>query len=123
MNERTRGILHLIAKGLLSLMMLGSAGMYFAQHQQVAEIFTNLGYPSYLIYPLAFAKILGVLAIWLPSIPSWLRQWAYAGFFYDLALAIMAHLMTHDGEQFPAIMGMVLLITILMTQPKETSVQ
>ena len=44
-------IIFWIVTGLLSLMMLGSAGMYIFNHASVATIFQSLGYPTYIIYP------------------------------------------------------------------------
>lgn len=86
-----------ISTGLLSLMMLGSAGMYFFNTPDVVEIFTRLGYPTYIIYPLAVAKILGIIAIW-SNYSRILKEWAYAGFFFDFILALSGHLNAGDGE-------------------------
>lgn len=71
-------------------MMLGSAGMYLINHSMVADLFKQLGYPSYLVYPLAIAKVLGVIAV-LTKKSRILKEWAYAGFFFDLLLAAAAH--------------------------------
>ena len=99
-----------ISTGLLSVLMLMSAGMYLFNHAAVSKTFTTLGYPTYIIYPLAIAKILGLIAIWT----NWskpLKEWAYAGFFFDFVLAFSAHLMFGDGEYAPAIIAIVLLFT------------
>ena len=40
-----------------------------------------------------------------------LKEWAYAGFFFDFILAFFAHVMSGDGEQTAALIAMVLLIT------------
>lgn len=57
-----------------------SAILYFTRYEIVKGFFQALGYPVYLIYPLAIAKVLGVIAI----VSKWsvlLKEWAYAGFF------------------------------------------
>ena len=95
--------------GLLTLLMLFSAGMYVFNNEAVSEMFTNFGYPTYIIYPLAVAKLLGVFAIWNPKFNT-LKEWAYAGFFFDFVLAFFAHKMINDGEEFGAILALVLLI-------------
>lgn len=105
---KTKKIIYRIATGLLCLMMLGAAGMYIFNHQSVAEIFQKLGYPTYIIYPLAIAKILGVMAI-LTKISKPLKEWAYAGFFFDFVLALSAHLSVGDGEFAPALVALTLL--------------
>jgi hypothetical protein len=95
--------------GVLAGMMIASAGMYVFAHDQVAATFESLGYPTYLIYPLAVAKLLGVLAI-LTKKSGTLKDLAYAGFFYDFLLAGSAHLNAGDGEFVPALAALVLLI-------------
>jgi DoxX-like family len=105
---KTNKIIYWIATGLLCLMMLGSAGMYIFNHQAVAEIFTKLGYPTYIVYPLAVAKILGVIAI-LTKQSKTLKEWAYAGFFFDFLLALSAHINAGDGEFIPATAAIILL--------------
>lgn len=117
-------IAHWISTGLLTVMMLMSAGMYFFNHADIEAAFTALGYPTYLIIPLAVAKLLGLLAIWTPLARS-LTEWAYAGFFFDFVLAAAAHYMVDDGEQWPAVAALVLLCVSYVTrsaraQPKPT---
>ena len=102
-------IIYYVATGLLTVMLLMSVGMYLFNNAMVSELFTSLGYPSYIIYPLAAAKLLGLFAIWNPSFKA-LKEWAYAGFFFDFVLAIFAHYMVGDGEQMGAIIAMVLLL-------------
>jgi hypothetical protein len=100
-------IIYYVTTGLLSAMMLMSAGMYFFNHGPIVEAFTSLGYPTYLIYPLATAKLLGLAAIWSGFSPL-LRNLAYAGFFYDFLLAAGAHLAS-DGQVGMAIGALVVL--------------
>jgi len=99
-----------ISTGLLSALMLMSAGMYIFNHAEVSQAFSNLGYPTYIIYPLAIAKILGLIAIWTDQSKA-LKEWAYAGFFFDFVLAFFAHVMVNDGEFAPAIVAILLLFT------------
>lgn len=101
-------IIYWIATGLLCLMMLFSAGMYFFNHEEVVQVFATLGYPAYIVYPLAIAKILGLLAI-LTKRSQVLKEWAYAGFFFDFVLALAAHLQAGDGEFGGAAVAIVLL--------------
>ena len=42
-----------------------------------------MGYPAYLIPFLGWAKLLGVVAILVPGFPR-IKEWAYAGLFFDL---------------------------------------
>ena len=100
-------IIYYIATGLLTLLLLFSAGMYFFNHEEVKGMFTGFGYPTYIIYPYAVAKLLALVAIWNPNFKI-LKEWAYAGLFFAF---ILAHVMISDGEQMGAVIAMVLLIT------------
>ncbi|SEB40272.1 DoxX-like family protein [Tenacibaculum sp. MAR_2009_124] len=106
---KTNKIIFYVTTGLLSLMMLMSAGMYLFNNTEISGMFENFGYPTYIIYPYAFAKVLGIVALWFFRGKA-LNEWAYAGFFFAFILAIFAHVMIGDGEQFGAIIALVLLI-------------
>ena len=93
---------------LLSILLLFSAYMYFFNHEEVEIAFELLGYPTYLIYPMGFLKILAVIAI-ISSKSRFLKNLAYAGVFYNLLLAFIAHLSQSDGAGFLAFLGLLLL--------------
>ena len=95
---------------LLSLLLLFSSSMYLFNHADVVLAFEDLGYPSYLIYPLAIAKILAVTAI-VSNKVKFLKQLAYAGIFFNLLLAFLAHAVTGDGAGLLALLGLFLLGT------------
>lgn len=103
-------IIFYVATGLLTVMMLMSAGMYVFNNVEIQKLFVSFGYPTYIIYPLAVAKVLGLVAIWTPSFKA-LKEWAYAGFFFNFVLAFFAHYMIGDGEQLGAVMALVLLVS------------
>jgi DoxX-like family len=65
---------------------------------QVAEMFAHLGFPAYFRVALAWAKFLGVLLLLAP-VPARLKEWAYAGFAFNLASAVIAHLAVGDGPE------------------------
>lgn len=101
-------VIYWVATALLSLFMLMSIGMYFFKNDMVSETFAKLGYPTYIIYPLAVAKLLALIAI-LTKKSKTLKEWAYAGLFFDFVLAFFAHFMAKDGGYIPAIVAVVLL--------------
>lgn len=49
----------------------------------VKMISNDLGYPKYIIPFLGVAKLLGVTAILIPGLNR-IKEWAYAGLFFDL---------------------------------------
>ena len=50
-----------------------------------------LGYPDYFAYALIVAKVLGVIAISIPTLPPKLVEWAYAGLSFNLIFAFISH--------------------------------
>lgn len=117
MSTKTNRIIYWASIGLLSVLILMSAGMYIFNNAMVSETFVKLGYPSYIIYPLAVAKILGLIAIWTKK-SNILKEWAYAGFFFDFVLALGAHIAINDGEHFGALIAMVLLLVSYIFEKK-----
>ncbi len=109
MTNKTNKIIYLISTGLLTALMLMSVGMYIFNYEMISATFTKLGFPTFIIYPLAAAKILGLIAIWTKK-SNTLKEWAYAGFFFDFVLAAAAHININDGEYLPALVAIVLLL-------------
>ena len=83
-----------ISTGLLSLMMVGSAYMYFTS-PDIAASFENLGFPGYFRIELGIAKLLGVVALLAPT-PRFLKEWAYFGFIVSFVSAFIAHTAVGD---------------------------
>jgi hypothetical protein len=65
---------------------------------QVAGAFAHLGFPDYFRVELSWAKLAGVVLLLTPA-PARLKEWAYAGFAFDLVSALIAHLAVGDGPQ------------------------
>jgi uncharacterized membrane protein YphA (DoxX/SURF4 family) len=57
---------------------------------------SHLGYPGYFSTILGAWKLLGAIAIVAPGYPR-LKEWAYAGFFFDLTSAAISHAFVGDG--------------------------
>ena len=70
---------------ILVAMPIGSGGVgQLAQfHANPHSVVPVLGYPMYFFAILGFWKILGAIAILVPRYPR-LKEWAYAGIFFDL---------------------------------------
>jgi len=72
----------------------------------------SLGYPIYILHFLGLAKLLGVAAI-LYGKQHRLKEWAYAGFTFDLLGAVYSHVMS--GQLKEAAAPLVLTIICLLT--------
>ncbi|MFT6065612.1 MAG: hypothetical protein ACJAYY_000789 [Paraglaciecola sp.] len=114
---KTTKIIYYATTGLLTLLLLFSVSQYFFNHEIIKEAFTNFGYPTYIIYPYAIIKLLGLITLWFVSNKS-LKEWAYSGFFFAFILAFFAHYMVGDGEQIGALLATILLFSSYFTWKK-----
>ena len=107
---KTQKIVYWIVTGLLSLMFLGSATMYFVNNADVTAVFESLGFPTWIIYPLAICKIAAVAVI-LSNKGGIVKEWVYAGLFFNTVLAFFAHFMIGDGDEMGALIAMILVLS------------
>lgn len=110
-------IAHWIFTGLLSVLLVMGASMYIFDHETAVESFGKLGFPEWLIYPMAIAKFLAVLTL-LTKFNKKLVEWAYAGIFFNLLLAVGAHVAVADGEFPGALVGLIFLLASYFTWNK-----
>jgi hypothetical protein len=76
-------IMYWIFTGLFAALMLFSAVPDALVVPDAITFMVKLGYPVYIIRFLGVAKILGVIVVLIPGFPR-LKEWAYAGLFFDL---------------------------------------
>jgi hypothetical protein len=98
-----------IVLGLFSVLILLTVYNFIFNYEDTSYSFAKLGISTIIIYPLAVLKVLGLIAIWSRISPM-LIEWAYAGFFFDIALALMLHYSIGDGQWFMAVIALILLI-------------
>lgn len=105
-------ITYWIATVWLALGMLSTGAVQLLkakEGQGGLDMITHLGYPAYLLTLLGIGKILGVTAILIPKFP-FLKEWAYAGFFFMMVGAIFSH--TVSGDHFSEIIPSLLLLVL-----------
>lgn len=87
-------------EGLLTLL---------TSHTEVAkEGIAHLGYPDYFRVMLMPFKVLGALALILPSVKGRYKEWAYAGFGIDFICAAISHGVV-DGINFQTFFPLIFL--------------
>lgn len=79
----------------LLLMLTGGLRLLAGAALNVEGI-THLGYPEYLCKILGTAKLLGVIAILVGRLGT-LKEWAYAGFTFNLLGATASHAFSGDS--------------------------
>lgn len=63
--------------------MLFSAIPDIMMSPEAMAMITGLGYPRYFVPFIGVAKLIGVIAILIPGLNR-IKEWAYAGLFFDL---------------------------------------
>jgi hypothetical protein len=88
MQTKTINILYWASTLLFAgLMIFSSVGGIGPGEQAIEFLHKGLGYPVYFIQFISVAKLLGSIAILIPGLKK-IKEWAYAGLFFDLAGAI-----------------------------------
>jgi hypothetical protein len=72
-----------------------SASQMLIEAPRMTQTITELGYPVYFMKILAVAKLLGIAAILYGGFPV-LKEWAYAGFTFDVLGAFFSHVSSGD---------------------------
>ncbi|MEM9412887.1 MAG: DoxX family protein [Planctomycetota bacterium] len=102
-------IAYWITTGLFCLAMAGSGVANLAGVEQLKESIVSLGYPTYLMTILGTAKLAGVVALLLPKLAT-LKEWAYAGFTFDLLGASASHAFAGHAAPEVAVPAVILSI-------------
>lgn len=80
-----------VSTGLMLVWLVGMGAACLLHSSFAVDAITQLGYPRYFLTLLGFAKLLELAAKVLP-VGRTLREWAYAGVFFELAAAVFSYL-------------------------------
>ncbi|HXS35629.1 MAG TPA: DoxX family protein [Flavipsychrobacter sp.] len=103
-----RSISYWITTALLALVVMSGAIAELGHLGGTLETVILLGYPTYFLSILGSWKILGGIAILVPGFPR-LKEWAYAGIFFEMTGAALSHAACHDY----GVNGMHIIVTLL----------
>ena len=87
-----RKLIYVTSTAILVVELMAGAFMDLARLPYVVEDVRSLGYPVYVLYIVGVWKVLAVAALLLPRFPR-LREWAYAGVFFEMFGAVESHLL------------------------------
>ena len=109
MTTKTNNIVYWISTIVFSaLMIFSAAGGLQPSQQSIQIIHDGLGYPIYFIQFISVAKLIGVIIILIPG-SGRIKDWAYAGLFFDLAGAVYSGIAA-SGKFDPLILTMLIWI-------------
>ena len=109
MTAKTTNILYWTFTILFALLMIfASVGGIQPSQQAIELIHDSLGYPIYFIRFISVVKLIGVVAILIPKFNR-IKEWAYAGLFFDLSAAIYSSIAS-SGKFDPLLITMLIWI-------------
>ena len=81
------------------------------------EGISHLGYPDYFRVLLTCFKVAGALVLILPMLKGRIKEWAYAGFTFNLISALVSHLavdgVTNGQSYFPLVIMAILAVSYI----------
>jgi DoxX-like family len=89
MTMKTKSIAYWTTTVLLAFFMCGGVAQIMQFRAHPRGVVPELGYPMYFFLILGVWKVLGAIAILVPGFPR-LKEWAYAGIFFDLTGAAVS---------------------------------
>ncbi len=94
--SRTRLISYWVCTLFLAVNALWAGVTDILHAPPLFEVLLRLGYPPHFATLLGAWKVLGAVALLAPRRPL-LKEWAYAGMFFDFSAAVVAHGAAGDG--------------------------
>ena len=93
----------------LALGMTSTGIIQLLRTEEEVNLVIRLGYPVYFLTIIGTWKILGVIALLIPKFPL-LKEWAYAGFFFNMSGALISHIAAGNSldEIIPSLLLLIL---------------
>lgn len=104
-------LLYWVPTGLLAALFTMSGVFNVTRQPNVMESLAHVGFPAWMATLLGVYKLLAAAALIFGARWPRLQEWAFAGLFFDLSGAIVAHVMVSDGVAGSAPAGILLVLT------------
>ena len=104
-------LVYWIPTGLLAALFTMSGLFNVTRQPNVLGSLSHLGYPAYLATLLGVYKLLAAVTLLSGARFPRLREWAFAGLYFDLSGAVISHLAAGDGFAGAAPAGVLLGLT------------
>jgi len=116
-------IVYWLTTAVMFYFMLFAIVNYHTKHEVMAGFFKAFGYPTYIVYPLAYLKLTALIVIATNYFNN-LKEIAYGGYFLNTCLALVAHLKaghepTHVYILIPCIIISYVLSNKVRGRPKK----
>ena len=91
MIKANKTVVYYFIIGISGILFLISGFFEITKNPATYPKTLSMGYPPYFITTLGVAKIIGVIALWLPYYKR-LKEWVFAGFTFDVIFAFISGL-------------------------------
>ncbi len=108
---KTIKIIYWTSTILFAGFMAMSAIPNILSEKEAVKFITDLGYPEYFIPFIGVAKLLGSIAILIPGLKK-VKEWAYAGLFFDLIAATYSLIVINGFKPDMLVMGLIFAVGI-----------
>ena len=102
---------------LMAVLVITSIYLNILKFDDVAKFYERLSIPDWVIYPSAIIKIIALIAIFTRK-SGMLKEWAYAGLFFNAVLAFSAHQIEQDGMGAYAFIAAMAIMTSRIFEEK-----
>ena len=110
MKPKTINTLYWVFTILFAALMIFSAYSSILVNEDAKKlIHDGLGYPEYFIPFTGWAKLIGSIVILIPGLKT-IKEWAYAGLFFDLFGAVYSGIAVANGKVDPLMLTMLIWI-------------
>jgi hypothetical protein len=96
MKTRAKEIAYWATTGIIVFAMFSGGIAELAHRPETISGMKELGYPVYFVMIIGFWKLLGSLVLVLPGFAR-VKEWAYAGIFFNMTGASVSHLVNHSA--------------------------
>jgi uncharacterized membrane protein YphA (DoxX/SURF4 family) len=96
---KSRAIAYWVATALVAAELAVGGAWDILRMPAVRGVITHLGYPGYFLVILGTWKLAGAAALLVPRFPR-VKEWAYAGAFFECTGGVGSHLAVRDGVNF-----------------------
>lgn len=110
MNSKTQKAIYWTGASFMSLWFGASGFFELTRNPIVWDITVKLGYPAHFIYILGVAKLSGVIVLLTPNRLLRLKEWVFAGIFFDILFAFFSKIVVLG---FPATIDAIIAFAII----------
>lgn len=125
-NKKVKS-LYYFCIAILGILFLLSGFLEITKNPATYPKTLSMGYPPYFITTLGVAKVIGVIALWLPYFKR-LKEWVFAGFTFDVIFAFISGLqissMADCVKASVALIGIIFSYALfkMVYRPEESSI-